>query len=163
MPVELSVHHKPRMVWKLHRKGEESAALSAASWRTGRWGRLEKKKESACEMEKSNKDKSKISSSLFISVWPKERAPTSHWPRRPAGKARCCWRRRSRTALWLCGCRWSCAVRWNRPTRRSPRVPRTRWAERPSLGWWALRCWRRRTATTGCCWRMTTGNWWETT
>lgn len=29
-------------------------------------------------MEKSNKDKSEISSSLFISVWLKERAPTSH-------------------------------------------------------------------------------------
>lgn len=32
-------------------------------------------------------------------------------PRRPAGRARCCWRRRSRKGPALCGCRWSSAAR----------------------------------------------------
>lgn len=82
-------------------------------------------------------------------------------PHQPAEKARCCWQHRSRKALGLCGCHWSYATRWIRPMPSSCRGLQTHWAERPTLGWWAPRCWPRSTQTIGCCWRMTRGNWWQ--
>lgn len=75
-------------------------------------------------------------------------------PRQPAGRARCCWPRRSRRARGLCGCRWSCAAHWSRPTPPSCCGPPARWAGRPTP-----RC--RPAPTTGCCWRTWRGNWRE--
>lgn len=85
----------------------------------------------------------------------------SHSPHRPAGKARCCWQRHSRTRLWLCGCHWSYAIHWTRPMLWSCRGPRTRWAGRPTLRQWVRRCWHPPTQMTGCCWRTMMGNYWE--
>lgn len=82
-------------------------------------------------------------------------------PHQPAGKAHCCWQHRSRKALGLCGCHWSYAIRWIHPMPSSCRGLQTHWAVRPTLGWWAPRCWPRPIQTIGCCWRMTRGNWWD--
>lgn len=82
----------------------------------------------------------------------------SRSPHLPAGKARCCWQRRNRKGLGLCGCRWSCAIRWIRPKPWSCRGPRTRWAGRPTRRQRAQRWWPRPTPMTGCCWRTMTGN-----
>lgn len=99
-----------------------------------------------------------------IKIWQIYGGPiaVSGLPRQPAEKARCCWLRRSRTAPGLCGCRWCYATRWiHRMLLPSCCGPRTRWAGRPTRGWWAPRCWPRPTLTIGCCWWMMRGNWWE--
>lgn len=76
-------------------------------------------------------------------------------PHRPIRRARCCPRRRNRTALVLYGSRWSFAARWNLKTH-------CLWWKEEGLivAGWVRRHWPRRWPSTGCCWkRKPKGSW----
>ncbi len=73
----------------------------------------------------------------------------------PIRRARCCLRRRNRTAPVLYGSRWSFAARWNL---------KTHWLcwqeEGQRVAGWVQRCWPHRWPSTGCCWkRKPKGSW----
>ncbi len=76
-------------------------------------------------------------------------------PHQPIRRARCCPRRRNRTAPVLYGSRWSFAARWNL---------KTHWLcwqeEGQRVAGWVRRHWPRRWPSTDCCWkRKPKGSW----